>query len=147
MLLRNFTEDDADILQAYRYTNCSVDEVRAMISEWSTKVIDNKYFEMFAIIYDEQLVGMISIYQHSEHIIGCGPVIFEGYKKQGFGYQAVQLALDIAESKGYEIASAQIKSDNAASIALHKKLGFETNFYPYKNKKGNDVYIFLKKLK
>ncbi|MBE5947715.1 MAG: GNAT family N-acetyltransferase [Lachnospiraceae bacterium] len=147
MQLRNFTEKDLPTLQSYRYKNHSYTELQLMLSDWSKKEIDNRYFEMFAIVHNEEIVGMISLYEHSEHIISCGPEIFEEYRGQGFGFQAMKLALDIAKNKGYEVASAQIKKDNVASIALHKKLGFESDFYPYTNKKGNEVFVFIKALK
>lgn len=147
MQLRNFTEKDITTLQSRRYKNHSYTELQSILSEWSKKEIDNRYFEMFAIVHNEEIVGMISLYEHSEHIISCGPEIFEEYRGQGLGFQAMKLALDVAKNKGYEIASAQIKKDNVASIALHKKLGFESDFYPYTNKKGNEVFVFIKALK
>ncbi len=55
-------------------------------------------------------------------------------------------ALEIAESKGYKIVLQDIRSDNIASIALHQSLGFETDKYAYVNKKGNEVFLFLKAL-
>ncbi len=45
-----------------------------------------------------------------------------------------------------EIVSQQIRTDNIASLNLHAKLGFETDNYIYKNRRGNDVLIFLKNL-
>lgn len=35
---------------------------------------------------------------------------------------------------------------NYASIALHKKLDFETDNYEYTNKKANKIYCFVKLL-
>ena len=37
-----------------------------------------------------------------------------------------------------------IYGDNVVSIALHEKLGFETDGYVYKNAKGRDVLIYSK---
>lgn len=56
------------------------------------------------------------------------------------------LAMEVAKNKGYKLVSQQIRVNNTASIALHNKLGFETDGYTYKNKKDNDVHIFIKLL-
>jgi len=147
MQLRPFTQEDISTLQCQHYPKHSYAELKSILSDWSKKTIDNKYFEMLAVVRDEKVVGMISLYEHSEHIVSCGPEIFEEYRGQGFGFRAMEIALDMAKNKGYEIATAQIRKDNVASIELHKKLGFESDFYPYKNKKENEVCIFLKALK
>ena len=51
-----------------------------------------------------------------------------------------------AGNKGYKILQHQISTPNTASIALHEKLGYETEGYVYLNKKGNDVILYLKAL-
>ena len=56
------------------------------------------------------------------------------------------LAMELAHQKGYKIVSQQIRTDNTASIALHKALGFETSGAIYTNAKGNQVSIYLKSL-
>ncbi len=58
----------------------------------------------------------------------------------------MKLAMKIAKNKGYKLVSQQIRVNNTASIALHKKLGFETDEYIYKNRHNNDVQIFIKLL-
>jgi hypothetical protein len=40
----------------------------------------------------------------------------------------------------------QIRADNVVSSALHNSLGFETDGYVYRNKKGNEVLIYIKVL-
>ena len=146
LLLRNFTDDDAIELHQKHNTNRSIDEIKILIAKWQEKKFANKYFEMFAIVNDTEMVGMISLYQHSPNVISCGPEIFECYRKRGFAGNAMMLAMKTAKSKGYKLVLQQIRVDNIASIALHKKLGFETDGYVYKNKKGNDVQIFIKLL-
>ena len=101
---------------------------------------------MFAIVKDEEIVGRISLYQHSANVISCGPEIFEGYCRQGFAKEAMLLAMDIAKSSGYKVVMQQIRADNVASVALHNSLGFETDGYVYRNQKGNEVLIYIKVL-
>lgn len=146
ILLRNFTDDDAIEFQQKHNTTMSIDEIKILIAKWQEKEFTNKYFEMFAIVSDTEMVGMISLYQHSPNVISCGPEIFECYRKRGFAGDAMALAMKTAKSKGYKLVLQQIRVDNIASIALHRKLGFETDGYVYKNKKGNDVQIFIKLL-
>ena len=141
--LRNFVKEDASSLQK-EYVDMSVKEIEDMICEWNKKQINDKYFEMFAIIFDKKIIGTISLYQHSSEVISIGPEIFELYRKNGFAKEAMMHACKIAREKGYKIVSQQIRTNNIASIALHLSLGFETNGLTYTNKKGNQVAIYLK---
>lgn len=144
--LRNFTIHDVTEFQQKQSRNISLEEIKTLFAKWEEKEHAGKYFEMFAVIKDEEIVGIISLYQHSESVISCGPEIFECYRKQGIARSAMVLAMDIAKNKGYKLALQQIRVDNTASIALHNKLGFETDEYIYKNKNGNDVLIFIRLL-
>lgn len=143
--LRNFT-DDVFVLQKNQYQSMESKEIQKMISEWNKKEFQDKYFEMFAIINNSIVVGSISLYQHSKSVISFGVDVFEGYRKCGFGKEAMRLAMDNAKRQEYKIVSQQIRTNNIASIALHQSLGFETNDYTYINKRGNEVVIYLKSL-
>ena len=144
--LRNFTNDDAEVFQQKQRMNVSLDEIKAMFAKWGEKAYAGKYFEMFAVVKDGEIVGSISLYQLSKSVVSCGPEVFEAYRKQGIGSEAMLLAMDIAKNMGYKLVSQQIGQNNAASIALHNKLGFETDEYIYRNKKGNEVLIYVKPL-
>ena len=146
IILRNFVDDDAVTFQEKHSKHLSIEEIRDMFRKWNEKEYEGKYFEMFAIVKDEDIVGRISLYQHSENVISCGPEIFEGYRRQGFAKEAMLLAMDIAKGKGYKVVMQQIRVDNVASVALHNSLGFETDGYVYRNKKGNEVLIYIKVL-
>ena len=143
--LRNFTYEDIEVLKQHGYGNLSGNEMKELIGTWNKKEHTGKYFEMFAAI-DGVVVGFVSLYQLSESIISCGPEIFPENRRKGYGFKAVSEALKIAKSRGYKVAMAQIRTDNIPSIALHKKLGFETEGSEYINKKGNTVVIYLKYL-
>ena len=143
--LRNFTYEDIEVLQQHGYGNLSGNDIKNLIDAWNKNEHNGKYFEMFAVI-DEDIVGYVSLYQLSESVISCGPEIFVLNRQKGYGFQAVSEALKIAAGKGYKIAMAQIRTDNAASMTLHKKLGFETDGNEYINKKGKSVGIYLKSL-
>lgn len=144
ILLRNFKKEDASELQEYVYSDLSTEQVEALICEWYKKQFNGKYFEMYAIVSDEKIVGTISLYQHSSEVISIGPEIFCEYRRKGFAKEAMICACQMAKEKGFKIVSQQIRTNNAASIALHCSLGFETNELVFTNTKGNQVYIYLK---
>ena len=146
ILLRNLKKEDASELQEYVYSDLSTEQVEALICEWYKKQFNGKYFEMYAIVSDEKIVGTISLYQHSSEVISIGPEIFCEYRRKGFAKEAMICACQMAKEKGFKIVSQQIRTNNAASIALHCSLGFETNELVFTNTKGNQVYIYLKSL-
>lgn len=146
MTLRNFLDGDAPIFREKHSKHLSIDEIQELFRKWNVKEYVGKYFEMFAIVKDEEIVGRISLYQHSANVISCGPEIFEGYCRQGFAKEAMLLAMDIAKSNGYKVVMQQIRADNVASVVLHNSLGFETDGYVYRNQKGNEVLIYIKVL-
>lgn len=144
--LRNLKKEDASELQEYGYSDLSTEQVEALIYDWNKKQFNGKYFEMYAIVSDEKIVGTISLYQHSLEVISIGPEIFCEYRRKGFAKEAMICACQMAKEKGFKIVSQQIRTNNAASIALHCSLGFETNELVFTNAKGNQVYIYLKYL-
>ena len=99
--LRNFMDSDAIEFQQKRNVNMSVNEIKALFAKWKEKEFEGKYFEMFAVIKDNELVGMISLYKHSENVISCGPETFSCYRKQGIAEEAVRLVMDIAKRITY----------------------------------------------
>ena len=146
IILRNFTKADALALQRIRHSNLSIEQIEALVGEWNQKQVNGKYFEMFAILSDENIVGAISLYQHSAEVISIGPEVFLPYRQKGLAKEAMICACTIAKEKGYKIVFQQIRTNNVASIALHSSLEFETNGLTYTNTKGNQVAIYLKSL-
>ena len=144
VLLRNFTKEDALQLQQYGYSYLSIEQTEALICNWNKKQFNSKYFEMFAIVSNEKIVGTISLYQHSLKVVSIGTEVFCEYRRKGFAKEAMICACQMAKEKGFKIVSQQIRTNNAASIALHISLGFETNGLVYTNAKGNRVSIYLK---
>lgn len=144
--LRHFRNSDAAVLRESGNFNMPEERLLRMIRDWNKLVFHGKYFEMFAVLHDDQLVGMISLHQLSASVISIGPEIFPAFRNRGFGKEAMAIALDTAKCKGYKIVSQQVRRDNYASIALHKSFGFETDDYGYINKKGKEILIFLKAL-
>ena len=141
--LRHFEESDAEILQTYNLSGKSKDDIISMIHDWNTLSYHGHYFEMFAIQNDATVVGSISIYERSKRIASFGIEIFAPYRRMGHAYEAIRLLTEFATKKGFKIIQQQIRTDNLASICLHKKLGFETDGYVYENQKRHKVLIYL----
>ena len=144
ILLRNFKKEDASELQEYGYSDLSTEQVEALICDWNKKQVNGMYFEMFAIVSEYKIVGTISFYQHSSEVVSIGPEVFCEYRRKGFAKEAMICACQMAKERGFKIVSQQIRTNNAASIALHCSLGFETSGLVFTNPKGNQVSIYLK---
>lgn len=146
VVLRNFTASDIPILQKYCYKDLKDQEIQEMVDQWDRKEYEGKYFELFAVTAGQAVVGSISLYQHTKSVVSFGLEIFMEYRRRGYASAAVREAFQIAGNKGYQMALDQVRTNHTASIALHQKLGFETDGYEYKNQKGNSVYLFLRPL-
>jgi len=142
--IRNFQKDDIAVLKRM-YEGLSEEKLYAMLEEWNTYQFNGKYFESLAVCVGETIVGNVFLCQHSGYIISAGPEIFPEYRRCGYATEALRLAYEHAKSKGYKIASAQIRKDNVGSIRLHEKLGFvlDTEII---NRHGNEMYLYLKLL-
>lgn len=141
-MLRKFDASDGEIVSSK--FKLPVNEARKLIDEWNTSIFNGRYFDMYAIENDDNIVGTISLYERSCSIISIGIEIFEEFRQHGFAKSAMQKAMSIAKEKKYRIVVQQVKTDNIASIELHKSLCFEKEDSIYKNQKGNDVFLYLK---
>ena len=144
ILLRNFQKEDVLELRRCIYLDLTVKQVEDIICDWEKKQYNNRYFEMFAVVADEKIVGMLSLYQHSEETVSIGPKIFVEYRRKGFAKEAMICACWVAKQKGFKSVSQQIRVNNIASIELHRSLSFETNQIVCTNAKGNKVLIYSK---
>ena len=145
-VLRSFIANTEDIglLQKFYCPNMPIKAIEKMIGDWNSLDYHGKYFEMFAIVRDEKVVGTLSLYEHSKSVVCIGIELFLGSCGKGYGTAAMSKALDICREKGYKIVYQQVRADNLASINLHRKIGFETDNYVYKNhKKANELHEFL----
>ena len=144
--LRNFTDSDIRQIQKTEYGDMSYDDLQNLIDAWNKKEHNGNYFEMYAIEENGVIVGQASLYGRSVHIVSCGLELYSAYRGKGYGTAAYSELLSLAKKKGFTIAVAQVKADNAPSIALNKKMGFEAEDYTYINKKGDPIYYFIKAL-
>lgn len=144
--LRYFTDADVSLLREKRYVDMRPCEVEEMLRKWNEKQVNGRDFEMFAVCDGENVVGMISLYRQTADTVSVGPEIFHDCRRRGYGTLAMRAAMDAAIDRGYKIAFAQIRTDNAASIALHEALGFASNGQVFTNARGNPVVFYLRSL-
>lgn len=145
IFIRPVRSDDKSIFQGTSYGAMSSGSMEKMLHESLAKSHNGNYFELFAVMDDTVCVGFVSLYETTPSVISCGPEIKPQYRQKGYGYSAVRIALERANLMGYSKAIAQIRQDNTASIALHKKLGF-TQCRSFLNRNGHSVFEFQKAL-
>lgn len=131
-MLREFTEKD--------------DPVVCERTGAGKKSHNGRYFEAFAVEVGEELVGCLSIYQRTASAVSFGVEIFSAHQGKGHGTRALEEGLRLAKEKGFSIAMDQVLVDNPASLAIHRKLGFECDGYVYRNQKDNNVCLWIKVL-
>lgn len=141
--LRQFTERDATVLREKQMFTASTEELCGMIKAWESKTFQGKYFEMLALMANDSVVGCISLYGKTERIASIGVEVFPDERCKGYAAEGMRLMIENAKRRGFRIIQDQVRADNTASIALHQKLGFETDGYFYVNAKEHKVLIYL----
>ncbi|MBR3078013.1 MAG: GNAT family N-acetyltransferase [Oscillospiraceae bacterium] len=144
--IRTFTREDAETVRQILYPDLSLTAVSELIDEWNSGLCRGRAFEIFAVLSDERLIGTVSLYEHSEHTASLGAELIPEERGKGAAAEALSHLMRYAAEKGYRILLDQVRRDNAASIRLHEKLGFETDGYGYRNQKGREVVLYLKPL-
>ena len=142
--IRRFTTEDAAAIQRGMYPDMTLAGVSEMIDEWNAGAYRGRRFDMFAVVRDERIVGCVSLYEKSELIASLGAEIFAGERGRGAAFEALSLLMRYASEAGYRIILDQVRKDNAASIRLHEKLGFQSDGYFYGNQRGHEVVLYLK---
>ena len=143
--LRKLTVADAALLRSALYPQLEVDQVRQMILQWDQGEVDGKKFEMLAVIRDSQIAGTVSLYQQEGAAVSFGIEIAENFRRCGIATEAGKMAICYAAKSGYQKMVSQVRQDNAASIALHARLGFLLTEGTV-NRKGNPVFLYERKV-
>lgn len=133
--IRHFTENDIDAIRANQYPVAAKEEILNMLHGGNAGSFHGKSLEMFAVLFEDTVVGSVSLFQSSQNIASLGLEIYQAYRQRGFASQTMRLAMDHAKKLGYKIIQNQARADNIASICLRERLSFESDYYIYKNKK------------
>ncbi len=122
--IRDFIPADAPALRTMQYPELSEDEVLRLIAQWSLKLYEGHSFYMLAVTRDDTVVGYLSLWRKEADAMSYGVEIFAPYRRQGYAYAASLLAFEKARQEGCRSIISQVRKTNAASLALHRKLGF-----------------------
>lgn len=144
--LRHFEQEDAESIRDHLYPDMTVSDIRDMIAVWNSLVFEGRYFEMFAVLVDGRITGYVSLCEQSPHVVSAGAEIYGDERCKGYAGRALTLLEAHAAKKGYRLILDQVRTDNAASIRLHEKLGFEREQSVYRNRQDHEVYLYLRLL-
>jgi 8-oxo-dGTP diphosphatase len=127
------------------YQNTTAQAMMPMLAASAAKRHEGRYYEQFAVYANGCFVGTVSLFEHADGTVCDGVDIFPPFRRCGFAAKALSLLMNVARERGYAVQTAQIRTSNAASIALHRKLGFKPGDI-WVNRKGNEVRTWRKEL-
>ncbi len=136
-------EDDLSVI-AY-YQNTTTEALAPMLAASRSKCHEDRYYEQFAVRVNGCLVGMVSLFEQEDGTVCDGVDVFPPFRRCGFAHQALSLLMDIARAREFTFQTAQIRTENAASIGLHEKLGFVPG-EAWINRRGHEVRTWRKEL-
>lgn len=136
---------EADLSVLAYYHQCQVEDLQPMLEESCAQCHEGRYYEQFSVWMNGCLVGGVSLYAHDADTVCNGVEIFPPFRQCGFAKTALMQLSDIARERGYTVQTAQVRTNNTASIALHTSLGM-TAGEPWINRNGNEVVTFRKTL-
>ena len=134
--------DLPDIAQYYRTTP---EALMPMLAASRACLHEGRYYEAFAVRCEGCLVGVVSLFEQPDGTVCDGVDVFPAFRRRGYASHALQLLTEVARARGFTVQTAQIRTDNAASIALHGKLGF-TPVDTWINRRGHEVRTWRKEL-
>ncbi len=140
LLLRNATEDDAQMLLDYLKVTCG--ETRFLLKEpeeitltleqekdFIRKGNESETSTMILGFLDGEYVGNCSLMGKSlirhKHRASMGIALFQKFTGLGIGTVMIEKLIEIAKKKGYEQLELEVVANNERAICLYKKMGFE----------------------
>ena len=114
-----------------------------LIYAYSTSNYQGRFHKLSAIADNAQIVGYVSIIEQDDGVVSIGVEVYEPFRRKGYAYAGVSQMLTYANAMNYQTATAQIRKDNVASLALCKKLGFSV-IGESVSSRGNPVYNLTK---
>ena len=141
--LEPLAEEHLPIIAYYQHT--TVEALRPMLAASRLQVHAGRYYEQFAVMADGCMTGAVSLFAQPEGAVCDGVDTFPPFRKCGLASRALSLLQDVARMRGFAVQTAQVRTNNTASIALHEKLGF-VHGESWINRKGREVFTFRKTL-
>ena len=78
----------------------------------------------FFILADNRHAGGITVHSVNPPSFSYGIAISQSMRRKGVARAALPLLFDEMKRRGFTLVAVQIAPDNAASLALHRALGF-----------------------
>ncbi len=145
IFLRPFRSSDWQIIVKYQYTDLEQTDAIKLIDNFNAPTYEGKFHKFLAIVDDQKIVGYVSLIETADRTVNIGVEVYAPFRRQGYAYAAISQLLTIANAYNYHTATAQVRQDNAASLALCKKLGFAI-INEEISKRGNPVYNLIKSI-
>ena len=132
--LRGFNEKDIDFVMnnwvgTDKLDGFFKDKTRESLKESFKKYQEEKSEDRFLFTYciefENRPVGIIQFTEKYENTPNLNLYVEDVFRNKGIGTKAFELAKVIIKSKGFNLITSSCSQDNAASVNLHKKLGFE----------------------
>ena len=136
-------QEDLPIIAYYQGTVAA--DLLPMLAASQEKMHEGRYYEQFTIRADGCMVGLVSLFEQEDGTVCDGVEVFPPFRRCGYAHQGLTLLMDIARARGFSVQTAQVRTNNAASIALHSGLGFVPG-EAWINRKGNEVCTWRKEL-
>lgn len=167
LILRNATEDDAEML--IKYLKETAVETRFLISEPEEITLtleEEKAFIqsqneatgniMLLGFLDGNFVGNCALNGFGRfrlrHRVRLGIALYQKYTGMGIGTAMLQAAINLAKDMGYQQLELEVIAGNERAIALYKKMGFKMcgttpNAVCYKDGTYADEHLMVRMLK
>lgn len=166
ILLRNATEEDAQMLIDYLKVTCGEtrylvkepEEITMTLEQEKQFINRNNESENDLLILgflDGEYVGNCSLMGMNtgryKHRVGMGIALYQKYTSMGIGRAMIEKLFAVAREKGFEQIELEVVADNERAIHLYKSMGFEIygtfpNNMKYKDGTYADAYWMMKKL-
>ena len=137
LILRPFVQADWPVLVHYQYPSMTEAQATQLIADYNSGFYNGRKILMLGIESNNTLVGYVSLLDLGDGTASEGVEVYPPYRRQGLAYAALRQLLE--QPTGYHAITAQIRKDNIASLALHKKLMFQITG-EFVNRRGHDVY-------
>ncbi|MCH5198503.1 MAG: GNAT family N-acetyltransferase [Oscillospiraceae bacterium] len=146
-VLTPVAKEDISLFSGTGYENMSADAKNQMVNDSIKKQYkDGNYFEVFSVRFGENVVGFVSLYSKKKGEVSIGLDIRKPYRSRGYGTRSAEAISLLLKEKGFSYVCDSVRTDNEASVRLHKKLGFSC-VDKYTAEKGASVFVFRKNLR
>lgn len=145
MVIRHFEIKDIKSLQKYRYPEKNDLEILKLINQWNMSGCSGRYFEMFSAVHAGEVVGEISLQEHTKDSLSLGIHIFEPFRKKGYGLFCLKFAIKKSTELKYRYLICLVEKNNLIATHMLNKCGF-IPMNEFINPKGVEIVTYKRLL-